>query len=116
VSLVIARGEVWWADLQDPIGAAPGYRRPVVVVQSDAFNRSRIATVTVVVLTANLRLVEATGNVLLPARAAGLPRDSIVNVSQVLTVDRSVLTERVKQLPPALIDQVDEGLRLALAL
>jgi mRNA interferase MazF len=116
VSVVIARGEVWWADLPDPIGAAPGYRRPVVVVQNDAFNRSRIATVTVVVLTANLRLVEAPGNVLVPARAAGLLRDSIANVSQVLTVDRSVLTERLKRLPPTLIDQVDDGLRLALAL
>jgi mRNA interferase MazF len=114
--MVIGRGEVWWADLPDPVGAAPGYRRPVVVVQNDAFNRSRITTVTVVILTANLRLVEAPGNVLVPARAAGLPRDSIANVSQVLTVDRSVLTERLKRLPAALIDQVDEGLRLALAL
>jgi mRNA interferase MazF len=87
-----------------------------VVVQSDAFNRSRLATIVVVVLTGNLRLVEAPGNVLVPARAAGLPRDSVVNVSQVLTVDRGVLTERVKRLPPALVDQVHSGLRLALAL
>jgi mRNA interferase MazF len=114
--MLVARGEVWWADLPDPIGAAPGYRRPVVVVQSDAFNRSRLATVTIVVLTSNLRLVEAPGNVLLPARAAGLPRDSIANVSQILTVDRGVLTERLKRLPPTLMDQVDDGLRLALAL
>lgn len=114
--MVIARGEVWWADLPDPIGAAPGYRRPVIVVQNDAFNRSRIATVTVVALTSNLRLVEAPGNVLVPARAAGLARDSIANVSQILTVDRGVLTERLKRLPPALVDQVDDGLRLALAL
>jgi mRNA interferase MazF len=114
--VVIARGDVWWADLPDPVGAAPGYRRPVVVVQSDAFNRSRLATVVVVVLTSNLRLVDAPGNVLVPARAAGLPRDSVVNVSQVLTVDRGVLTERVKRLPPALVDQVDSGLRMALAL
>jgi mRNA interferase MazF len=114
--VVIARGDVWWADLPDPVGAAPGYRRPVVVVQSDAFNRSRLATVVVVVLTSNLRLVDAPGNVLVPARAAGLPRDSVVNVSQVLTVDRGVLTERVKRLSPALVDQVDSGLRMALAL
>jgi mRNA interferase MazF len=85
-------------------------------VQNDAFNRSRIATVTVVALTSNLRLVEAPGNVLVPARAAGLPKDSIANVSQILTVDRGVLTERLKRLPPGLVDQVDDGLRLALAL
>jgi mRNA interferase MazF len=114
--VVIARGEVWWANLPDPVGAAPGYRRPVIVVQNDAFNRSRIATVTVVALTSNLRLVEAPGNVLVPARAAGLPQDSIANVSQILTVDRGVLTERLKRLPPGLVDQVDDGLRLALAL
>jgi mRNA interferase MazF len=114
--VVIARGEVWWANLPDPVGAAPGYRRPVIVVQNDAFNRSRIATVTVVALTSNLRLVEAPGNVLVPARAAGLPKDSIANVSQILTVDRGVLTERLKRLPPGLVDQVDDGLRLALAL
>jgi mRNA interferase MazF len=104
------------ANLPDPVGAAPGYRRPVIVVQNDAFNRSRIATVTVVALTSNLRLVEAPGNVLVPARAAGLPQDSIANVSQILTVDRGVLTERLKRLPPGLVDQVDDGLRLALAL
>jgi mRNA interferase MazF len=114
--VVIARGEVWWANLPDPVGAAPGYRRPVIVVQNDAFNRSRIATVTVVALTSNLRLVEAPGNVLVPARAAGLPQDSIANVSQILTVDRGVLTQRLKRLPPGLVDQVDDGLRLALAL
>jgi mRNA interferase MazF len=114
--MTIGRGDVWWADLPDPTGAAPGYRRPVIVVQSDAFNRSRLATVTVVILTSNLRLVEAPGNVLVPSRAAGLPRDSIANVSQVLTVGRRVLTERLKRLPPALVDQIDDGLRLALAL
>lgn len=113
--MVIARGEVWWADLPNPLGSAPAYRRPVIVVQSDAFNRSRLATVTVVILTGNLRLVEAPGNVLVPARSAGLPRDSIANVSQVLTVDRGVLIERLKPLPRALMEQVDDGLRLALA-
>ena len=110
------RGEVWWADLPDPVGAAPGYRRPVLVVQSDAFNRSRLATVMVVALTANLRLVDAPGNVLIPARASGLPRDSVANVSQVLTVTREVLTERLARLSGNLMRQVDDGLRTVLAL
>ncbi len=112
----IARGDIWWADLPDPDGSAPGYRRPVLVVQSDAFNRSRLATVTVVILTANLRLVEAPGNVLVPSRVSGLPRDAVGNVSQVLTIDRGRLTERVRRLPPRILAQVDDGLRLALAL
>ena len=85
-------------------------------MQSDAFNRSRIATVTVIALTINLRLVDAPGNVLIPAKASGLPRDSIANVSQLITVDRTVLTERVRRVPPGIIDQVGGGLRLALDL
>lgn len=88
----------------------------MLVVQSNAFNRSRLATVTVVALTANLRLVDAPGNVLLASRVSGLPRDSVANVSQVLTIDRRRLTERVRRLPPRLLAQVDNGLRLALAL
>lgn len=114
--VAIGRGDIWWADLPDPEGSAPGYRRPVLIVQSDGFNRSRLATVTVVTLTGNLRLVDAPGNVLVPARAAGLPRDSVANVSQVLTIDRGRLTQRVRSLPPRILAQVDEGLRLALAL
>lgn len=112
----LARGDVWWADLPEPDGSAPGYRRPVLVVQSDAFNRSRLATVTVVALTANLRLVDAPGNVLVSSSVSGLPRDSVANVSQVLTIDRRRLTERVRRLPPRVLVQVDNGLRLALAL
>ena len=114
--MVIARGEVWWADLPEPTGAAPGYRRPVLVVQSDTFNRSRIATVTVVALTANIRLLDAPGNVLVSGKASGLPRDSVVNVSQILTVHRDLLTERVRPLSPALLKQVNDGLRFALDL
>jgi mRNA interferase MazF len=112
----LGRGDIWWADLPEPDGSAPGYRRPVLVVQSDTFNRSRLATVTVVALTANLRLLDAPGNVLLPSRVAGLPRDSVANVSQVLTIDRGRLTERVRRLPSPVVAQVDDGLRLALAL
>lgn len=114
--MVIARGELWWADLPAPTGSGPGYRRPVLIVQSDTFNRSRIATVTVVAVTGSIRLLDAPGNVLLPAKASGLSRDSVVNVSQVLTVNRDVLTERVRVLSPAILKQVSEGLRFALDL
>jgi len=110
------RGNVWWANLPDAVGSGPGYRRPVLVVQGDAFNRSRLATAIVVVLTSNLNLVEAPGNVLLPARASSLPRDSVANVSQVLTIDRELLTERAGHLPPGLLRQVDDGLRTVLGL
>jgi mRNA interferase MazF len=112
----IARGEVWWADLPDPVGSAPGYRRPVVVVQSDAFNASRVGTVTVVMLTNKLRLIDAPGNALVPSKASGLRRDSVANVSQILTIDRTRLTERIRRLPPGVLDQIDDGLRLALSL
>jgi mRNA interferase MazF len=96
---VIARGEVWWADLADPSGSEPGFRRPVVVVQGDAFNRSRIATVICVALTSNLRWVDAPGNVILTAKVTGLPKDSVANVAQLVTLDRETLTERVGVLP-----------------
>ena len=112
----LARGDVWWADLPDPQGSEPGYRRPLLIVQNDLFNRSRLRTVLVVVLTGNIRLVDAPGNVLVPAKASGLPRDSVANVSQVITIDRNALTERVGRLPGTIIDQVANGLRLALAL
>jgi mRNA interferase MazF len=112
----LARGDVWWAELRDPQGSEPGYRRPVLIVQNDAFNRSRLRTVIAVALTGNVRLVDAPGNVLIPSRVAGLSRDSVANVSQVITVDRSALTERVGRLPRSLIEQVEDGLRLALAL
>lgn len=93
--MVIAQGDVCWADLPDPVGSAPGFRRPVVVVQGDALNRSRLATAVCVPLTGNLKWADAPGNVLLPARSTGLSKDSVANVSQVVTLDRSVLTERV---------------------
>jgi mRNA interferase MazF len=110
------RGEVWWAELPDPTASEPGYRRPVVIVQSNVFNRSRIRTVIAVVLTSNLRLAEAPGNVLVPASDSGLPKDSVANVSQVITVDRTFLTERCGRLPGHLIKSVDDGLRLVLSL
>ena len=114
--MVIERGEVWWADLGEPAGFEPGYRRPVVIVQSDAFNRSRLRTVIAVVLMTNIRLVEAPGNVLLPAKVTGLPKDSVANVSQVITVDRDFLLERAGRIRGQLLQDVDKGLRLVLAL
>ena len=112
----IRRGEIWWADLPEPVGSGPGHRRPVLVVQSDTFNRSRLATVTVVALTGNVRLVDAPGNVLIPAQSSGLPRDSVANVTQVLTVNRDLLTERVHGVLASIVTQVNEGLRFALDL
>ena len=112
----VARGDIWWADLPDPIGSGPGYRRPVLIVQSDAFNRSRLSTIVAVVLTGNLRLLDAPGNVLLTSRTSGLPRDSVANVTQVATFDRALLTERVGRLAPATLAQVSDGLRIALDL
>ena len=110
------RGEVWWAHLPDPVASEPGFNRPVLVIQSNAFNRSHIRTIIAVVLTSNLRLAEAPGNVLVSASDTGLPKDSVANVSQVITIDRSFLTEKCGKLPSHLIRSVDEGIRLALSL
>jgi mRNA interferase MazF len=111
---VIAQGEVWWADLAQPSGSEPGFRRPVVVVQGDAFNRSRISTVVCVALTSNLRWEEAPGNVLLSARLTGLPKDSVANVSQLVTLDREALTERVGALPAKKLALVLLGIDIVL--
>ncbi|HET9048169.1 MAG TPA: type II toxin-antitoxin system PemK/MazF family toxin [Chiayiivirga sp.] len=110
------RGEVWWASLPPPTGSGPGFRRPVLVVQSNSFNQSRISTVVVAVITSNVALAEAPGNVRLGKAEAGLPRASVVNVSQLLTIDRVLLTLRVKALPSEAIARVDEGLRLVMGL
>ena len=110
------RGEVWWADLGVPSGAEPGFRRPLLVVQSDVFNRSRISTTVAVVLTSNLRLAQAPGNVLIPAVDSGLPKDSVANVSQVITIDKAALTERVGKLPARFVRAVADGLRLVLSI
>lgn len=112
--MVIGQGEIWWADLPAPSGSATGFRRPVVVVQSDALNRSRIATVVCVPLTSNLVWAGAPGNVLLTAKATGLPKDSVVNVSQVVTLDRSVLTERLGKLSRAKLELVFAGVDVVL--
>jgi len=113
--MVIAQGDVWWADLGKPIGSEPGYRRPVVVVQGNAFNRSKISTVVCVPLTSNLRWADAPGNVLLDARATGLPKDSVANVSQVVTLDKSALKERTGVLPSTKLDLVLLGIDVVLS-
>lgn len=114
--MVVERREVWWADLEEPRGSEPGFRRPVLVVQAEAFNRSRLRTVVVVALTSNLRLLDAPGNVLLPAGETTLPKDSVAVVSQVLTLDRQYLAERCAKVPRALMARVDAGLKLVLDL
>ena len=114
--MVIQRGDVWWADLEDPRGSEPGFRRPLVIVQSDAFNRSRIQTVVALVVTSNLRLIDAPGNVLLRARATGLPKDSVANVSQIVTVDRDALAERAGRLGGDTMTAIARGMRLVLEL
>ena len=108
--VAVARGEIWWADLSEPVGSEPGYRRPVIIVQGDPLNRSRIATVVIVPLTSNLQWADAPGNVLLSSELTGLDKDSVANVSQVLTIDRRTLTERVSKLPEGKMDLVYAGL------
>lgn len=110
------RGEIWWASLPEPEGTGPGYSRPVIIVQANAFTQSRIRTVVVVIVTKNLRLADAPGNVFLPGKKTGLPADSVANVSQIYTVDKSYLTEKIAPLPPALIRQIEIGLKSVLSL
>jgi mRNA interferase MazF len=112
--VVISQGEIWWAELDDPTGRGPGFRRPVVVVQGDAFNASTLATVVVVPLTSNLRWADAPGNVRLTARMTGLPRDSIANVSQILTVDRAALRDHTGKVTAAKLDLILTGLDVVL--
>jgi mRNA interferase MazF len=114
--MVIQRGEIWWANLGMPEGSSPGYRRPVLVLQSNDFNRSRIATVIVAVITSNMHLAHAPGNVTLSKKASRLPRESVVNVSQVITVDKQFLEEKVSTMSLRVMKQVDAGLRLVLSL
>ena len=110
------RGELWWASLGLPVEPGPGYRRPVVIVQSNDFNESRIATVIVAAITTNLELERAPGNFRLTRKDSGLKRDSVINVSQVLTLDRSLLSDRVGRLAPRHMARLEAGLRLVLAL
>ena len=110
------RGEIWWASLPEPSGSGPGYRRPVLVIQADEFNRSAIRTVICAIITSNLNLASAPGNVQVSARSSGLSKASVINVSQLISVDRTLLTQRVKSLDDENMGQVDDGLRLVLKL
>jgi mRNA interferase MazF len=112
--VVISQGEIWWADLPAPTGSGPGFRRPVVVVQGDALNRSRIATVVCVPLTSNLRWADAPGNVSLPARATGLPKDSVANVSQIVALDKDLLTGHSGKLQRAKLELLLTGIDVVL--
>jgi mRNA interferase MazF len=113
---VIRQGGIWWAELPQPRGSEPGFRRPVVVVQGDAFNKSRINTVLCVAISSNLRLADAPGNVMLPVDITRLPKDSVANVSQVVTLDRSFLSEYVGELSPGLIQEILDGILLVLGM
>lgn len=110
------RGEVWWASLPDPTGSGPGFRRPVLIVQSNPFNESRISTVVIATITSNLALAAAPGNVKINRTESGLTKSSVVNVSQVLTVDRALLTDRIRALPSDVMSKIDIGLRMVLGL
>ena len=112
--MVISQGDVWWADLPDPTGSGPGFRRPVVVVQGDALNRSRIATLVCVPLTSNLKWADAPGNVLLAPRLTGLSKECVANVSQIITLDKSLLAEHVGKLPQAKLELILAGIDVVL--
>jgi mRNA interferase MazF len=112
--VTIAQGEVWWADLGEPRGSKPGFRRPVLVIQGDGLNRSRIATVVCVALTSNIKWAAAPGNVVLSESTTGLPKESVANVSQIVTLDKCELTERVGKLPRAKLELVLSGVDVVL--
>jgi mRNA interferase MazF len=112
--VAVAQGEVWWAELPEPAGSGPGYRRPLVVVQGNHLNQSRIATVVCVPLTSNLVWADAPGNTLLPARSTGLRKDSVANASQIIAIDRSFLTRRAGRLGPKHLSQILQGIDIVL--
>ena len=114
--MVVQRREVWWANVDEPRGSEPGFRRPVLVIQADAFNRSRLRTVLCLVLTSNTRLLDAPGNVLLRQGESGLPRDSVANVTQVVTLGEDYLSEKTGRIPSRTMAKIDAGLRLVLDL
>ncbi len=112
----MVRGELWWADLGLPRGSAPALRRPVLVISAGQYNRSKLRTVTIVVITSNARLAALPGNVLVPAEVSGLQAESVVNITQLATIDRTALDELIGAVPDWLMAQVDSGLARALAL
>jgi mRNA interferase MazF len=114
--VVVHRGEIWWADLAEPRRSEPGFRHPVLILQAEPFNRSRLRTVVGIVVSSNTRLLDAPGNVLLPAKETGLPRDSVANVTQFVTIDRDYLKDRARRIPPRTLARVEAGIRLVLDL
>src|SRR5437764_9276976 len=112
--MVIRRGEIWWASLPAPLGSEPGFRRPVLVVQTDGFNLSRIRTVVVISLTTNLKLAESPGNVLFPSTDTGLHKNSVANLSKLTALDKRWMEARIAACPPRLLHEVEAGLRLLL--
>ena len=114
--MVIERGEIWWAFLPEPRGSVPGFKHPILIVQADFFNRSSISTVIGVIITSNLRLSSAPGNILISKRVSSLPHDSVVNVSQIVTIDKNDLLEYVGRLSDRKLAQIEKGLRLVLSL
>lgn len=112
--MVVEQGDVFWIDLGEPDGSGPGYRRPYVVIQNDLFNQSPIGTTVVCAITSNLRLADASGNILLAQGEAGLPKTSVINVSQLYTVDKAYLVERIGALSPNRLEQVIDGVRLVI--
>jgi mRNA interferase MazF len=114
--MVIERGEIWWTDLPEPKGSMPGFRHPVLVIQADKFNRTQLETFVGVVITTNLRLAKMPGNVLLEPKQSGLPGDSVVNITQIVTANKTDLLEFVGILSERKMEQIDEGLRLVLSL
>ena len=112
--MVIAQGEIWWADLSAPIGSGPGYRRPVLVIQGNLLNQSRINTTICIPLTSNLRWADAPGNVRLTPALTGLPRDSVANVSQIVAVDKELLIERIGKIPSSQLGLVLAGIDIVL--
>ena len=110
----IWQGEIWWAELEEPTGSAPGFRRPVVIVQGNALNRSLVETTVCVPLTSNLKWADAPGNVLIPGRLSGLPRDSVANVSQIIAIDRCILAKRVGRVPGETVQRILNGIDIVL--
>ena len=110
------RGEIWWADLGIPFGSEPGFKRPVLIVQDDAFTKSKIQTVIVASITSNINLADAPGNVYLESEESGLPKTGVINVSQISTIDKKRLTDRVSLLPSSLMSEIDFGLKMVLGI
>jgi mRNA interferase MazF len=110
------RGEIWWAQLDEPKGSQPSYHRPVLIVQDDRFNRSQLATVIILSMTSNPKYRNLPGNVFIPKEFSGLPNDSVINVTQMAVINKEWLDEFVDDLPRSLMAKVDEGLRLVLGL